>query len=148
MIENPSFSRLGLHLSTLISCQRKSSELGVEAQRSWRRGDLRANPRGKPLPGGGNHAYSYWGRIFYYRTYDIAGRFDEFVDKVHDHKRFVTRLIKDGGRVKIILTLAGSLHAGFMFHGSTLDKISELGIEIGVEVFPDMETEQIDTDSF
>jgi len=113
-----------------------SSELKLEAFRSWKAGESRATPTGTPLPGtwrdsSWNHVFSYKGERKFF------DEIRQLLIQLLPHKDFLLKISNEGGRVEIYLQLPGDLNQGSSAEPAMLKEMAELGLYLGVEVFPE-----------
>lgn len=57
------------------------------------------------------------------------------------HKEFFRKIVDEGGRVEIIVNVPGKKNQGDTLDFATLEKLSEMKINLGLEVFPDWNLE-------
>lgn len=114
-----------------------SAELRLEPFSSWKVGDLRTTPKGTALPG--VREQSFWNHVF---EYEGDSRFFEETERLLGQlalrKDFFVRIGKEGGYAEIYLQLPGDVNQGSSAKPSLLKLMAELGLHLGVEVFPDM----------
>lgn len=112
-----------------------TAALGMTPQYFWQRGELRHSPDGTRLDG--VYPDTMWRRVI---KKEGSRRFfvdaTEFVEQLRPHREFFARLTSEGGRATLIIDLAGDVNMGDTLEPDTLRTISDLGIRLGVEVFP------------
>jgi hypothetical protein len=109
--------------------------LGLEPKVSHRAGDRRVTPKGILLEG--NHPDTRWR---YCARYTVTNQW--FADKVESlvahllpHKAFLSRLLQTGGKLTLIVQFLGDGYFGDDIPQSTLTKIADLGLSLGIECF-------------
>jgi uncharacterized protein DUF4279 len=115
-----------------------TGELGLTPHYFWRLGEPRRTPTGTEL--GGIRAETMWRYVTRRkgRRNFFAG-LREFVGRLRGRRDFIAQLTAGGGRVTLIVNLPGDVNMGDVLEPETLRLMSELGIKLGVEVFPKME---------
>lgn len=112
--------------------------LGVEPKRSWTVGEVRRTPTGTALEG-----------IYRQTSWSISERFErrrdffdaclEFIDRIlQPRAKFVDSFLQTGGKIAVYLQIPGDANIGDAITAEGLARVARLGIEISVEVFPDM----------
>jgi hypothetical protein len=127
---------IGLHIKhPEISPDAITAGLGLTPQYSWRRGEPCRTPTGTEL--GGFRKETMWhhltkeeGRRYFFES--LRG----FVDRLRPNRDFLAQLVSGGGRVTLLIHLAGDVNMGDDLEPETLRLMSELGIALSVEVFP------------
>jgi hypothetical protein len=114
-----------------------SELLKLPCFRTWAVGEPRRTPKGGPLDG--TYPDSYW----VYRTEiqsergfrnEVIAVLQVLIDvkgAIHDH-------LTSGGTITVFLQLTGSINNGDEIDSSLLQTMGELGVDFGIEVFPDM----------
>ena len=116
---------------------RITSELGMERHHGWQAGEPRSTPKGTALPG--TYKDTYWGH-----SDEIKGHrkfFEtvmELLEKLEAASEYVMNLSSSGGRISLIVHLPGHTNIGDVIKPADLMRIGRLGVELGVEVFPQM----------
>lgn len=114
-----------------------SKKLNLTPQHFWRAGADRKTPQGDPLPG--KYTDTMWGY-----SYEIEGAryfFKEvaaFAEKLKPHKVLLDSIIDTGGFVDLIVNLPGDINIGDNLDWRELQKLAELRVVLGIEVFPEM----------
>ena len=114
--------------------------LGREPYQAWRAGEPRRTPSGHPMPSVGRESYWVW------RT-EIAGERNFFaalmaeVDWLEVHAAMLAGIVAEGGRIVLSLALPGDVNIGATLPHDAVRRLATLPIGLGVEVFPDMDTE-------
>lgn len=114
-----------------------SKELSMTPQHWALAGSQRYTPKGTMLHG--VHQRSSWSHS--QDVFDKRHFFEDvmkIVDMLEPHRAFISKIRKEGGKVSINLHLPGSDNIGDSIEPPDLHKISDLGISLGIEVFPDM----------
>lgn len=112
-----------------------SAELKLEPFSSCKAGDQKVTPKGTPLTGIWDR--SSWNHVFEYEG--DSGFFEEterLLAQFALHKDFFVRIAKEGGYAEIYLQLPGDVNQGSSVKPSVLKLMSELGLHLGAEVFP------------
>jgi len=111
--------------------------LGLAPQYSWARGEPRRTPAGTRL--GGVRKETMWRHVIRKKgRRNFFGGLREFVTRLRRKRDFLAQLTSGGGRVTLIVNLPGDVNMGDVLEPQTLRLLSELGMELGVEVFPKM----------
>jgi hypothetical protein len=113
-----------------------SKELRLEPTASWKVGDQVKTPKERLLPGLRGHtswAHTFQGsmdRPFFEEA-------EHVLSGLSPHKEFFKKIVKEGGYAEIYLQLSGQVYQGSSAKPSLLLSIAELGLHLGVEVFPE-----------
>jgi hypothetical protein len=109
--------------------------LGLEAAGSHRVGDRRMTPRGTLLEG--NYPDTRWRHSTRYTTSNqwFADKVESLVAHLLPHRAFLLRLLQTGGEVSLIVQFLGDGYFGDTIPQSTLAKIADLGLSLGIECF-------------
>jgi len=129
--------RLSIHHPD-IDPQIITNELGLEPYMSWKANEKRINPRGVELPG--LAIDSRWNHVFDFQNVDTRLFFKklaEIINPLTPHRTFFKKIVNEGGRVCIGIHLPGSVNQGSNLSIEALQKLSDMNIELGLEVFPD-----------
>jgi hypothetical protein len=62
----------------------------------------------------------------------------ELLARLQSKQGFLSRLVSGGGRITLIVNLPGDVNMGDVLEPASLQLMSKLGLELGVEVFPRM----------
>ena len=112
-----------------------SRELRLEAFSAWKAGDQIKTPKGTVLPG--TRERSSWNHVFEYegesKLFEEAER---VLSRLASKKDFFGRITKEGGYAEIYFQLPGDINQGDSAKPSLLKLMAELGLHLGVEVFP------------
>ena len=109
--------------------------LGMEPKHSWFVGEPRMTPKGTPLTG--IHDRTYW----VVSTKVIGHRFffEEAVTLIQPlelSQAFIAEFVSTGGTLCLSIGLGGSRNIGDVIRSAHLRRLCDLGIDLGVEVFP------------
>jgi hypothetical protein len=114
-----------------------SSLLGLDCFRSWVAGAPRQTPRGTPLSG--LYRESYWtSRTEFEIEENFSGQFLLATDILVKAKDAVRDIKESGGRIELYLNLPGSVNIGDTIDSTVLCKLGKMGVDLSIEVFPDM----------
>ncbi len=75
------------------------------------------------------------------RNENVMNELSEIVNFIYPYTMFFKEIVKDGGTVQLIVNLPGMVNHGLEINNTVLDKIVDMGMDLGVEVFPDWENE-------
>jgi hypothetical protein len=99
------------------------------------RGQERFTPKGTRLPG--NHPFSIWQ---YSETFRHSRAFSLGVRKVADAltpaAATLQKICATGGRARLILDFKGHRNIGDVIEATDLARLGQLGVSLGIEVFP------------
>jgi Domain of unknown function (DUF4279) len=109
--------------------------LGLEPKFSHRVGDPRMTPTGTPIEG--NYPDTRWRHSARYTVSHqwFADRVESLVAHLLPHKAFLSRLLQTGGKLTLIVQFLGDGYFGDEIPQSTLAKIADLGLSLGIECF-------------
>jgi hypothetical protein len=120
-----------------------SKATSLEPSRSWRVGEQRVTPKGKPLEG--TYPESYW-------YADLSGEGPESADqqcledslweylgRLEKAAEFLKNVRETGGRCEIFVGLYGRWNYGFEFSPSLLSSFHRLGLALSLDVYPNIE---------
>jgi hypothetical protein len=114
-----------------------SEELNMDPYACGMVGKPKMTPKGNLVPG--TYELSWWNHVF---EYEVDTRFFEEMERLLaqlvSHKDFFLKINKEGGYSEISLNLPGAMNQGDTAKPSMLKLIAELGLHLGVEVFPEM----------
>jgi len=119
-----------------------TSKLKLEPFSTSKAGEPRRTPKGTSLPGtwqdsSWNHIFKYEGDV---RLFDEIER---LLGQLSLHKDLFHKITSEGGHAEIYSQLPGEIHHGSSATPSLLMQIAELGLHLGVEVFPDWGEESV-----
>jgi len=110
--------------------------LGLTPQYFWRRGEPRRTPDGADL--GRIQKETMWrqttqkkGRAFFVGLRALLSR-------LQPKRDFLAQLVSGGGSMTLIVNLPGDVNMGDILEPRTLRLMSKPGLELGVEIFPNM----------
>lgn len=109
--------------------------LEMPCYRNWTSGASRETPKGKPLPG--IYKDSYWvSRLEFSSKEGFKKQFVLAMDHLIKVKQKILKFNASGGKIEVYLQLPGNVN-----HGGTIDSkyssmLSELDIDLLIEVFP------------
>lgn len=120
-----------------------SKATGLEPCRSWRVGEQRATPKGKPQEG--TYPESYW-------YSDLSGENPENADnlcledslwnhleQLEGASEFLRSVRETGGRCEIFVGLYGRWNYAFEFSPPLLSRVSHLGLALSLDIYPNIE---------
>jgi hypothetical protein len=113
-----------------------TSALGLQPHRSWKAGEPRVTPKGRPLPG--SHTASCWNHVF--RFTGKAGFSDEIgliLDRLMAHKSLLHKINRTGGKTELYVKLPGDQNLGDELSWKTLRRFSDLRVNLSLETFPE-----------
>jgi len=112
-----------------------SMALGMEPQFSWRAGEPRMAPKGRPLKGIRNE--TYWCAAVFDGTATFAADIDGALQRLAAHKAFLRRVRAEGGRVEFFVGWYVHSRAGETVSHSTLAEMANLGIDLAFDTYSD-----------
>ncbi|WP_433995663.1 DUF4279 domain-containing protein [Bradyrhizobium tropiciagri] len=112
-----------------------SSALGLVAHNSHRVGDLRKTPKGTPLAG--NYRDTRWRHCVECSVTDqwYAAEITRLLDRLEPHRAFFADVKSTGGQACIIIQFFGDGYLSDEIMPSTLARLVELGLGLGIECF-------------
>jgi hypothetical protein len=112
-----------------------SAALGLKAHNAHRVGDPRKTPKGAPLAG--NYRDTRWRHSVEYSVTDqwFAAEITGLLDRLEPHRAFFADLKSTGGEAEIIIQFFGDGYLSDEIPFSTLIKLVELGLALGIECF-------------
>jgi hypothetical protein len=119
-----------------IDPDRITETLGLTPHFSAIAGSVRKAPNGAILPG--PHRTSVWSHSF--RVEGHRRFFSEvlkMIDRLEPHKTLLHEIADSGGFMCLIVDLPGDVNLGSNFRWREMARLSDLHIDLGVEVFPD-----------
>lgn len=114
-----------------------SSLLGLSCVRSWVAGTQRQTPRGNLLPGLYRESYWYSDLVFNVEE-RFNGQFSHAIDILVKANETIREIKDSGGVIELYLQLPGSVNIGDTIDSTLLCRLGEMGVNLSVEVFPDM----------
>lgn len=114
-----------------------SIALGLEADHAHRVGDPTKTPKGTPLSG--NYSDTRWRYCVEQNVRDqwYAAEVTKLLDRLEPHKAFFENLRSTGGRACIIIQFLDG-YLSDQISRSTLSKMIELGLDLGLESYGTM----------
>ena len=113
-----------------------TEQLDWDPSVTWIAGASRLTARG--VPRGGVYPIMYW--CGSERREDQKAFFNhlsEIVEHVEERRSFIVNFIQSGGTLGLTLELPGDCHACDLLHAREFVRMARLGIDFGIEVFPD-----------
>ncbi|MGK9235191.1 DUF4279 domain-containing protein [Inquilinus limosus] len=112
-----------------------TAALGLEPSHVHRVGDDRKTPKGTPLPG--QYRDTRWRHSV---RHDVRGQHFRhhvaaLLDRLVPHKPFLAELRASGGEAMLIVQFLGDGYFGDVLPLSTLSRLVELQLELGLEVY-------------
>lgn len=105
---------------------------------SWKNGDQIITPNGKIREG--FRVGSYWTKSSKaYKKRDFFSPLADLIEILYTKKSFLKSLLSDGGKIEIIVELKGSVNIGDYLNHDVMSKILDMGVILGIEVFPEIE---------
>jgi hypothetical protein len=101
----------------------------------WTRGEQRFAPNGTRLAG--THQSSRWGYsqiVHDSRAFSVSVR--AMIDALTPAADMLQKIYATGGRAQLILDLDGDKNIGDVIAAAELSRLAELGVSLGIEVFP------------
>ncbi|MDD2816775.1 MAG: DUF4279 domain-containing protein [Thiotrichaceae bacterium] len=114
-----------------------TTELRLRPFRCCRFGDRRSTPRGNPLKGLWKDSWWTWNNR-YRGNRAFFNSVDELLDRLEPHRAFLLDLVSSGGTISLILHIPGKYNIGNVLNFQSMEKMVNLKIVLGIEVFPDM----------
>lgn len=114
-----------------------SEELKLEPYAYATAGKPRVTPKGITLPdiimerSRWNHVFEYEGDTRFFKE------MERLLAQLASHKDFFLRITKEGGHAQLYFNLPGDVNQGDTAKPSMLKLIAELGLHLGMEVFPE-----------
>jgi hypothetical protein len=99
------------------------------------RGQERFTPKGTRLPG--NHPFSIWqsSETFHHsRAFSLGVR--KVTDALMPAAKRLQEICATGGRAQLILDFKGHRNIGDTIEAADLGRLAQLGMSLGIEVFP------------
>lgn len=99
------------------------------------KGSKRFAPNGKELPGIHQRStWSYW--IEVEDTREFAATIERVIDLLMPGKTVIENLLATNGQAMLIIEFFGDRNVGDVISPSILTKLIDLGLSLGIEVFP------------
>lgn len=110
-------------------------EVGLEPLRSWRSGEPRQTPKGTRLEG--VWPDTRWSHGFtLHKNATLETAVASALDKLKAAERYLAKLRGTGGSAELIVSLPGDAHPGASVSSELLKGLADLGVDLGIEVFP------------
>ena len=110
-------------------------EMDLAPGRSWRCGEPRFTPKGTPLEGVWRD--TRWSHGFELdKEATIETAIAHALDKLAVASPFLATLRGTGGTAELIISLPGDTYQGASVSAERLKALAELGVGLGIEVFP------------
>jgi hypothetical protein len=114
-----------------------SREIGLSPTRAWRCGEPRSTPKGTRLEGVWRD--TRWSHGFALdKNVTIETAIVSALDRLTAIRRFLAALGETGGTAELIISLPGDTYRGASISAELLKALSDLGVSLGIEVFPKM----------
>jgi hypothetical protein len=110
--------------------------LGLEAHNAHRVGDPRKSPKGTPIAG--NYRDTRWRYVVECSVTDqwYAAEVTRLLDRLEPHRAFFADLKSTGGKACIIIQFFNDGYLSDEIPLATLVKLVELGLDLGIEWYP------------
>jgi hypothetical protein len=119
-----------------IDPDRITKTLGLIPQHSAIAGSVRKTPKGTILPG--LHRTSSWSHSFRVERHrHFFSEVVKMIDRLEPHKAFLNEIADNGGFISLIADLPGDVNIGSDFPWRDMARLSDLHIDLGVEVYPE-----------
>ncbi len=110
--------------------------------RAWQKGQDRFTPEGSRPPGKWHD--SRWWHIWKFQNMSDRSFFrsmENIIDTLYPHRDFFRKLGAEECRMSLNVNLPGSLNQGSSISFSYLNKLADMHLSLGLEVFPEWERE-------
>jgi hypothetical protein len=100
-------------------------------------GGVRKAPNGAILPG--PHKLSVWSHSFRvegHRRFFVE--VEKMIDRLEPHGALLTEIATSGGFITLVVDLPGEVNLGSTLPWREMARLSNLHVDLGIEVFPDM----------
>ena len=130
-----------LHIALTIKTQLMSAEdittcLGLTPSSFANKGESARHISPGKVINTGVHKWSSWTYILKIENSNIEEKLIEIISICESEKQLISRILKDGGLVEAQIRLSGKNNVGDVFCSDTLQKLSNLGMSLSIEVFP------------
>jgi hypothetical protein len=120
-----------------IDPDRITEILGLTPQLSAIAGSVRKTRTGTVLPG--LHRSSVWSHWFCVEGHrHFFTEVEKMIDKLEPHKALLTEITGSEGSIDLIVDMPGDVNLGSTLGWRYMARLSDLHIDLGIEVFPDM----------
>lgn len=120
-----------------MDTERIARELGLAPELAFRTGDPVILPSGRRLPGARRDTRWRYDAPAHRRR-DFFAPIGSLLDHLAPHREFLRRIVREGGSVTISVNLSGVSNIGDVIEPDEMRKLVDLGIGLGVEVFPEL----------
>jgi len=112
-----------------------SAALDLTPGRATRAGEPRTTPKGDPLEG--VYEFSCWTHEFdTSHVTDLTEYLPSVITLLNVHASFLSGIVRDGGSVELFCGVFADGNWDECFHHSLLRKLSDLGIDLRLDVYP------------
>jgi hypothetical protein len=111
-----------------------SNSTGLSPDLNWIYGTERRTPAGNVLPG--THQNSTWSHSVQLKQLNFASAVEQLLDSIEKAAHELVEVSTGGGTASLVLDLDGRSNIGDSLSPRLLARIAAIGIELGVEVFP------------
>jgi hypothetical protein len=114
-----------------------SRALGMEGHSAHRAGDQKKTPKGTLSPG--VYSDTRWRHSIRHTVTEqwFASQVEGFVARLEPYKEFLTNLRETGGSATVIIQFLGDGYLADNIPLTTIAKLGELGLSLGIECFID-----------
>jgi hypothetical protein len=110
-------------------------QIGLPPLRAWRCGEARFTPKGTRLDGAWRD--TRWSHEFEVeKNATIETALASALGQLAGSGPFLAALRETGGTAELILSLPGDTHQGASINGELLRALADLGVGLGIDVFP------------
>lgn len=118
-----------------IDLRNVTDVIGLVPNACWQSGDPVITPAGTTMPG--KHTFSLWSYSQAFgKDASILSKVSEILDVLEPNSSFIVNLEASGGTVNIFLDILGDFNIGGVIPWSGLNRLANLKINLGFEVFP------------
>jgi hypothetical protein len=120
-----------------IDPDRITEILGLTPHLSVKAGSVRKAPNGVILPG--PQKFSVWSHSFRVEGHrHFFTDVEKMIDRLEPHKALLNEIAGSGGSIYLIVDMPGDVNLGSTLGWRYMARLSDLHIDLGIEVFPDM----------
>jgi hypothetical protein len=110
--------------------------LGLTPHHSAIAGSVRKTPKGTILPG--PHRTSVWSHSYRVERHrHFFSEIAKMIDRLEPHKALLHEIDESGGSICLIADLPGEVNIGSEFPWRDMARLSDLHIDLGIEVYPE-----------
>lgn len=114
-----------------------TKELLINPEFSWMAGSRRTTPNGHELSGLNKESYwNYRTNWFYERNF--SKNLIEILELIENKNKFIKKILEEDGIIILSINLSGKTNIGDIIIPNILLRLSNLGIRLGIEVFPNI----------